>query len=57
MGFTNVTELRHAQAVELAPDFRITSYQFGIFLDSLVIECEGIKILNANDAKFMGGPL
>jgi UDP-MurNAc hydroxylase len=58
MGFTNVTELKHGQAVQLAPDFRITSYQFGVFLDSaLVIECEGIKILNANDAKFMGGPL
>ncbi|HEY4310046.1 MAG TPA: MBL fold metallo-hydrolase [Pirellulales bacterium] len=58
MGFTNIVELRHGEAVDLAPDFRITSYQFGVFLDSaLVIECEGIKILNANDAKFMGGPL
>jgi UDP-MurNAc hydroxylase len=58
MGFKNVTELRHGQSVDLAPDFRITSYQFGVFLDSaLAIECEGLTMLNANDAKFMGGPL
>ena len=58
MGFKNVTELRHGQSVDLTADFRITSYQFGVFLDSaLVIECEGITLLNANDAKFMGGPL
>jgi len=58
MGFTNVIELRHGQRVDLAPSFRITSYQFGIFLDSaVVIECEGITLLNANDSKFMGRPL
>ena len=58
MGFKNIRELRHGEAVQLAPDFKVTSYQFGIFLDSaLVIECEGVKILNLNDAKFMGLPL
>lgn len=58
MGLTNVVELKHGESVELAPDFKITSYQFNPFLDSaVVIECEGITILNANDAKFMGGPL
>jgi UDP-MurNAc hydroxylase len=58
MGFKNVIELRHGQSLNLARDFRITSYQFGVFLDSaLVIECEGVTLFNANDAKFMGLPL
>jgi UDP-MurNAc hydroxylase len=54
MGFRDVRELRHGQSVELTPSLRITL----IFLDSaIVIESEGITILNANDAKPMGGPL
>lgn len=58
MGFHRVSELRHGQSVDLDADFRVTSYQFGVFLDSaLVIECEGVVMLNANDAKFMGAPL
>lgn len=58
MGFTDVRELRHAQTVELTPGFKVTSYQFDPFLDSaIVVECDGVTLLNANDAKFMGGPL
>ncbi len=58
MGYHNIRELRHGQSVELSPGFKVTSYQFGVFLDSaLVIEADGVTILNANDAKFMGGPL
>jgi len=57
-GFKNVVELRHGQAFDLAPGFRITSYQFFPYLDSaIMIECEGKTLLNANDAKFMAGPL
>ncbi len=58
LGFTNVVELAHAQSVDLAPDFRLTSYQFSYWGDSaLVIETENVTLLNANDAKFMGWPL
>ena len=58
LGFTDVRELRHGRRVELAPDFVVTSYQFGPFLDSaLVIETEGVTLFNVTDAKLMGGPL
>lgn len=58
IGFRNVVELRHGQGFDLAPGFRLTSYQFFPYLDSaIVVECEGKTLLNANDAKFMAGPL
>jgi UDP-MurNAc hydroxylase len=58
MGFTNVIEVRHARSVVLQDDFTITSYQFSHWGDSaLVIEADGVTLLNANDAKFMGLPL
>jgi UDP-MurNAc hydroxylase len=58
MGFRNVTEIRHGDHVDLAPGFRITSYQFNLFADSaLVVEADGVTLLNANDSKFMGEPL
>jgi UDP-MurNAc hydroxylase len=58
MGFRNIIELRHGKPFDLAPDFRLTSYQFSYWGDSaLVIETDQVTMLNANDAKFMGGPL
>lgn len=58
LGFRDVRELRHGERVELAPRFAITSYQFYPYVDSaLAIECEGVTLLDANDAKFMGLPL
>jgi UDP-MurNAc hydroxylase len=58
MGFRNVTEIDHGGCLELAPGFRITSYQFNLFMDSaLVMEADGVRLLNANDAKLMGEPL
>jgi UDP-MurNAc hydroxylase len=59
MGFTNVHRLAHGEGMSLTDDFRITSYQFSSpWCDSaLVIEAEGIKLLDANDCKIMGGPL
>jgi UDP-MurNAc hydroxylase len=58
IGFGHVQEIEHAASVSLAPGFRITSYQISPFLDSaVVVECEGVTLLDANDAKFMGGPL
>ena len=58
MGFRNVTEIEHAGSMDLGSGFRITSYQFNLFMDSaLVIEADGVTLLNANDSKFMGEPL
>ncbi len=58
IGFKNVVEMRHGKRLELAPNFFLTSYQFYPFTDSAaVVECEDRVLLNANDAKFMGGPL
>jgi UDP-MurNAc hydroxylase len=58
LGFTNVRELRHGETAQLARGFRITSYQFFPFMDSaLVVEADGVVLLDANDAKFMGPPL
>ncbi len=58
LGFTDVCELRHGRRIELGPDFAVTSYQFGPFLDSaLVIETEGVTLFNVTDAKLMGRPL
>jgi UDP-MurNAc hydroxylase len=58
MGFRDIRELRHTEALDLGPGFRITSYHFHAFLDSaLVIEADGVTLLNANDCKIMGGPL
>jgi UDP-MurNAc hydroxylase len=57
MGCRDVRELDHGVGLDLG-DLRVTSYQIGPFTDSaLVIEADGVVILNANDAKFMGGPL
>ncbi len=57
MGCSDVRELDHGVGVDLG-GLRVTSYQIGPFTDSaLVIEADGTVILNANDAKFMGGPL
>ena len=57
MGCTRITELVHGKPCQIGDNFRITSYQFGHFPDSvLVIEADGKTILNANDCKTMGLP-
>jgi UDP-MurNAc hydroxylase len=58
IGFRHIIELRHGRRHRLGDDLAMTSYQFSPFTDSaLVIEVEGVTILNANDAKLMGSPL
>lgn len=55
LGYQNIIELKHGETFQLDNDFTITSYQFWVFLDSaLLIECEGVKLLNLNDSKHMG---
>ncbi len=54
MGFKNIIELAHGERFDIAKNFSIYSYQFGVFLDSaILIEIDGITILNLNDSKFM----
>lgn len=58
MGFTNIVEIPHGKSFDLDKDFRITSYHFSPWGDSaVVIEAEGVSLLDANDAKFIGRPL
>lgn len=55
LGFKNIIELKHGERLLLDEHFSITSYQFWMFLDSaLLIECDGVKLLNLNDSKHMG---
>jgi UDP-MurNAc hydroxylase len=58
IGFKTIIELKHGERHVLSETMAITSYQFSPFTDSaVVIEADGVTIFNANDAKFMGGPL
>jgi len=55
LGYKNIIELKHGERLQLDTNFSITSYQFWMFLDSaLLIECDGVKLLNLNDSKHMG---
>tara|TARA_S200000501_G_scaffold138406_1_gene130787 strand:- start:6107 stop:7534 length:1428 start_codon:yes stop_codon:yes gene_type:complete len=54
--FSKIKELNHGQTYNLRDDFQISSYQFNPFIidSSIVIEVNGIKILNCNDSKTFG---
>ena len=54
--FSNVKELDHGKKYNLKNGFKISSYQFNsIFIDSsIVIEADGITLLNSNDSKTFG---
>ncbi|MBO9201751.1 MULTISPECIES: MBL fold metallo-hydrolase [Niastella] len=55
LGYNNIIELKHGERLQIDDHFSITSYQFWMFLDSaLLIECDGVKLLNLNDSKHMG---
>jgi UDP-MurNAc hydroxylase len=57
MKLNNIIEMEHGIPYRLG-DLTLTSYQFFVFTDSgLVIEDKDTVLLNANDAKLMGGPL
>lgn len=58
IGFKRVTALPHAKTTSIG-DIDITLHQFGLFLNdaAVVIEAEGTRLLNANDAKIAGWPL
>jgi len=58
IGFRDVRRLPHGRTVELGA-LRITLYQFGRYVNdsAIVIEGDGVTLLNANDAKIAGWPL
>jgi UDP-MurNAc hydroxylase len=57
LGFTRIREIDHAEVVELAPDVRVASYQYG-FDDTLFAIADGEDVLiDANDCKIRGLPM
>ncbi len=58
VGFHNIRELAHGSQYHLKGDVTVTSYQFGLALDSaLLIDTGRNVLLDANDCKLMGAPL
>jgi hypothetical protein len=58
LGFFNIVELKHGESFKIDEGFVITSYQVWMFIDSaLLIDCDGARLLNLNDAKHMGPTL
>lgn len=58
IGFKNIIELEHGESIQLAEDFRLTSYQFTPIISDSVVIIEAERVLfNSNDAKIMGSPL
>ena len=57
--FTKIRELNHGQKYHLSNNFQIASYQFNplIIDSSLVIEADGVNLLNCNDSKTFGSSL
>jgi UDP-MurNAc hydroxylase len=58
IGFENIVRVPHAGSVDVG-DIRLTLYQFGLYLNdaAVVAEAQGVKILDANDAKIAGAAL
>ena len=58
LGFQNIREIPHGTCVQLAEDFSLSSYQFGVGVDSAaVLTGGGTTLFNCNDAKLFGLPL
>ena len=56
LGFRDVREVRHGEVVELAPGFRLASYQYG-FDDTVPVIAHGDDVLaDLNDCKIRGRP-
>ena len=54
-GFDDITRIAHGRKISVG-DIDLTLYQFGPFLNdaAIVIEADGLTLLNANDAKVAG---
>lgn len=58
IGYSDITKVSHGRSTYVG-DIKVTFYNFGLFLtdSAIVIEAQGVTILNANDAKIAGLPL
>jgi UDP-MurNAc hydroxylase len=57
-GFENVIELPHGKTVALAPGLEVTSWQFGLTMDSTLVVSDGrTTLMDMNDCKVTGWPL
>ncbi len=57
-GFKAVIELPHAKTVKLAPGLDVTSYQYGLALDTTLVITDGTTtLMDMNDCKVTGWPL
>jgi UDP-MurNAc hydroxylase len=58
MGFDDVRRIPHGKTVNMG-DIRITFYPFGLYINdsAIVLEADGVCLLNANDCKIAGAPL
>ena len=57
-GFKAVVELRHGKTTRLAPGLHVTSWQFGLTLDTMLIVSDGTTtLMDMNDCKVSGWPL
>ena len=58
IGFTDIHRVSHGKTVCVG-DIKITLYQFGLHINdaAIVVEANGVCLLNANDAKIAGWPL
>ena len=54
--FSKIKELNHGQRYKLIDDFQVFSYQFNPFIidSSILIEANGVTLLNCNDSKTFG---
>jgi UDP-MurNAc hydroxylase len=57
LGFPEVMELPHGQPVQLSPDVRVASYQYGTDDTALVLADGDIVLIDLNDCKIRGRAL
>lgn len=58
LGFNRIIEVAHGETRRLGPRTSVTSWQFGLALDSAwVVRAGETTLLNVNDCKLMGLPL
>jgi UDP-MurNAc hydroxylase len=57
LGFEHVVELPHGEVLELSPDLRVCSFQYGFDDSALLVESQGVVLADFNDCKVRGRAL
>ena len=57
LGFEHVVELPHGEVLELSPDLRVCSFQYGFDDSALLVESRGVVLADFNDCKVRGRAL